>query len=227
MHELSRSDPRHSATPEAPVLLEARGVDKAFRDGVWPRRRTVAVLRQAGLALHAGEVVGLVGENGSGKTTLMKVLSGALPRDAGTLLRSDRLGYCPQTPVLYEQLTCDENFDLFGSAYRMPDRDIRTARDSLYDTLAFGSWSDVPARRLSGGTRSKLNLGLALLHDPGILLLDEPYAGFDWETYQRFWDLAHSRRARGRAVLVVSHFITDADRFDRVYRMVEGRAVEQ
>jgi ABC-type multidrug transport system ATPase subunit len=77
---------------------------------------------------------------------------------------------------------------------------------------------------LSGGTRAKLNLAVALLADPDLLLLDEPYAGFDWDTYQRFWDLTAERRARGRSVLVVSHFVTDQERFDRLVDMREGRA---
>ena len=76
---------------------------------------------------------------------------------------------------------------------------------------------------LSGGTRAKLNLGLALLPDPELLLLDEPYAGFDWDTYQRFWELTRTRRDAGRGLLIISHFITDAGRFDRIYDLVNGR----
>ena len=78
---------------------------------------------------------------------------------------------------------------------------------------------------LSGGTRAKLNLALALLADPDLLLLDEPYAGFDWDTYQRFWDITAQRRAAGRSVLVVSHFVTDQQRFDRLVEMRHGKAV--
>lgn len=207
------------------AVLASTGIEKTFHRGVWPRRRSLRVLRGAHLSLHPGEIVGLVGENGSGKSTLMKILSGALPRDAGTVHRSGRLGYCPQDPVLYLQLTCEEHFDLFGRAYGMTRPDVRRARAAVYDTLGFGDWAGARVSELSGGTRSKLNLGLALLPDPEILLLDEPYAGFDWETYQRFWELATERRDTGRAVLIVSHFITDENRFDRIYRMHDGQAV--
>jgi ABC-type multidrug transport system ATPase subunit len=78
---------------------------------------------------------------------------------------------------------------------------------------------------LSGGTRAKFNLALALLADPDVLLLDEPYAGFDWDTYQRFWEITAERRAAGRSVLVVSHFVSDQERFDRIVEMHDGLAV--
>ncbi|MBD8057319.1 ATP-binding cassette domain-containing protein, partial [Rhodococcus ruber] len=77
------------------------------------------MLRGADLVLRPGEVVGLAGENGSGKSTLMKILVGDLRADAGCVRRPRRLGYCPQQPVVYERLTCDEHFELFGRAYRM------------------------------------------------------------------------------------------------------------
>ncbi len=79
---------------------------------------------------------------------------------------------------------------------------------------------------LSGGTKQKLNLILALMHEPAVLLLDEPYQGFDWETYLRFWELAEELRARGRAVLVISHLLFDQKRFDALYRLHDGALVD-
>jgi ABC-type multidrug transport system ATPase subunit len=155
----------------------------------------------------------------------MKILVGSLDRDAGTVSRSGSLGYCPQEPILYERLTCDEHFQLFGRAYGINEIDVDRARDHIYRTLGFAEWRDSRVEELSGGTRAKLNLGLALLPDPDLLLLDEPYAGFDWDTYQRFWQLTHDRRDAGRSLLIISHFITDADRFDRIYDLIEGKAV--
>ncbi len=208
----------------APVL-SAEGIEKSYRGGIWPLRQHRPVLRGADLMLRPGEVVGLVGENGSGKSTMMKILVGALPAEAGTVTRSGRLGYCPQEPVVYERLTCDEHFELFGRAYRMsPDAERRSRRD-LYAALGFERYAGVRADQLSGGTLAKLNLGLALLADPEVLLLDEPYAGFDWDTYLRFWQLVAGRRQSGRAVLIISHFVADEDRFDRIVELREGIAV--
>lgn len=221
----SASGPGSSPDGLGPPVLVAAGIEKSYRRGLWPARHRTAVLRGADLTLHPGEVVGLVGENGSGKSTLMKILVGALAADAGSVTRSGRLGYCPQEPVVYERLTCDEHFELFGRAYRMtPDAERRSRRE-LYAALGFERYAATRADQLSGGTLAKLNLGLALLADPQVLLLDEPYAGFDWDTYLRFWQLVAQRRTSGRTVLIISHFVADEDRFDRIVDLREGRTV--
>ena len=212
-------------TPAAAPLLEAAGIEKSYRAGVWPARREHRVLRGASLALYPGEVAGLVGENGAGKSTLMKILVGALAPDAGSVTRAGRLGYCPQEPVVYERLTCDEHFELFGHAYGMTPAEQRRSRRELYAALGFERYAATRAGQLSGGTLAKLNLGLALLPDPEVLLLDEPYAGFDFDTYLRFWDLVAQRRKAGRSVLIISHFVTDEERFDRIVTLREGKAV--
>lgn len=212
-------------TPPAAPLLEASGIEKSYRQGVWPVRRQRSVLRGASLALYPGEVVGLVGENGAGKSTLMKILVGALAPDAGSVTRAGRLGYCPQEPVVYERLTCDEHFDLFGHAYGMAPAEQRRSAHELYAELGFERYAATRAGQLSGGTVAKLNLALALLPDPEVLLLDEPYSGFDFDTYLKFWDLVAQRRAAGRSVLVISHFVTDEERFDRIVTLRDGKAV--
>jgi ABC-2 type transport system ATP-binding protein len=219
--------PRPRARPghDGDAVLLAQGIAKSYRSGTWPRRRTTEVLRDADVALRPGEVVGLVGENGSGKSTLMKVLVGALAADSGTVTSGGQIGYCPQEPILYQRLTCDEHFELFGRAYGMSPSEIERSRAEVYDALGFGQWAGSRVDELSGGTRAKLNLGLALLPDPDLLLLDEPYAGFDWDTYQRFWQLTAQRRDAGRSVLIISHFIADEERFDRILHLRDGRTV--
>lgn len=213
------------ASADGGPLLVASGVWKAYRRGWWPRRRVLQVLKGANLEMGPGEIVGLVGENGSGKSTLMKVLVGDLTADAGELERTESFGYCPQVPVLYERLTCDEHLDLFGAAYGLGEGDLARSRASLYEEFDFARFAASRVEELSGGTRSKLNLALALVHDPALLCLDEPYAGFDWDTYQRFWELSSQRRDAGASLLIISHFIADEERFDRIYDVVEGQTV--
>lgn len=214
------------AIPATPVLAAA-GIEKAYRRGVWPLRSSRQVLRGADLTVGPGEVVGLVGENGSGKSTLMKIVVGALAADAGTVSHTGRLGYCPQEPLVYPRLTCDEHFELFGHAYQLTAEQELRSRRGIYASLGFDRYAKTRADELSGGTLAKLNLGLALLADPDVLLLDEPYAGFDWDTYEKFWGLVAERRAAGRSVLIISHFVVDHDRFDRIVEVRDGLAVAQ
>ncbi len=105
----------------------------------------------------------------------------------------------------------------------MTPQAVARRRDELLATLEFGEYLDYRIEHLSGGTKGKLNLALALLHDPEVLLLDEPYAGFDYETYLRFWDMSEELKRRGRAIVIITHFVEQQERFDRIYRVREGR----
>ncbi len=204
-------------------MLAVRDVTKSFRRGLGPRRRTIDVLRGASMEARSSELIGLVGENGSGKSTLLKIIVGMLERDGGSVERSGRLGYCPQVPLAWEKLTIREHLDLFARAYRLTEAELDSATGRLVSELQFERYLDYRVEELSGGTRQKLNLSLALMHDPDLLLLDEPYAGFDWETYTRFWEMSAGLRDGGMAIVIVSHLISERDRLDRVYELREGR----
>ena len=201
-------------------------MQKTFHRGIWPRRRTVEVLKGASLMVCQGELVGLVGENGSGKSTLMQIVVGLLARDGGSVEQPGRLGYCPQTPMLWDKLTVDEHFELFARAYDLDDEARERAVDGLLEELQFERYRGYRVEELSGGTRQKLNLALALMHEPELLLLDEPYSGFDWETYVRFWEMSERRRDAGMGILIVSHLLAERERLDRVYELRDGRTVE-
>ena len=215
--ERTQADPDRGHT-----VLRVTGVEKRFHRGIWPRR-TTEVLTGASLEVRAGELVGLVGENGSGKSTLMQIIVGLLKRDAGALERPDRLGYCPQVPMLWDKLTADEHFRLFARAYGLDDDEREAAVGALLAELQFARYRGYRVEELSGGTRQKLNLALALMHEPELLLLDEPYAGFDWETYLRFLEMAGRRRTDGMGILVVSHLFAERERLDRMYELCEGK----
>lgn len=224
-HPLADS-PREGPEIHRGALLEVSGTKKSFGHGVWPLRRTSRVLDGANLSVGSGEIVGLVGENGSGKSTLMQIIVGLLAADGGSIRRPERLGYCPQSPMLWDKLTVDEHFSLFGRAYGMDDANRDRVVAALLDELQFERYGAFLVEQLSGGTKQKLNLALALMHEPQLLLLDEPYSGFDWETYLRFWEMSKQRRDSGMGILIVSHFLTERERLDRVYTLAEGRASE-
>jgi ABC-type multidrug transport system ATPase subunit len=130
------------------------------------------------------------------------------------------LGYCPQQAVLNDTLTVAQHLEYFAAAYGIGD--LRRA-DELLTQLGYQQYRHATVDTLSGGTQQKLNLTLALMHNPRVLLLDEPYQGFDWETYLRFWDLAADLRAHGCGVLIISHLLFDQQRFDALYQLHEGR----
>jgi ABC-2 type transport system ATP-binding protein len=177
------------------------------------------VLRGVTFRVRPGEMIGIVGENGAGKTTLLRIIAGLLPASRGRVDVYGPLGYCPQDPQVHPALTVAQNVEWFAAAYRMTGT---VPADALMERLAFERYRDVLVRDLSGGTRQKLNLVLALMHAPAILLLDEPYQGFDWETYQRFWALAEESRRAGQTILVISHLFYELGRFDRVLRLRDG-----
>jgi ABC-2 type transport system ATP-binding protein len=194
------------------TVLEARGVRKAYRGR--------PVLRGVDLAVRPGQLVAVMGENGAGKSTLLRILAGTLGADGGEVRRAGTLGYCPQDPVLNDDLTVAQHLRYFAAARRLPSLD-RAAE--LVRRLGYEQSRSQTAGELSGGTRQKLNLTLALLHDPAVLLLDEPYQGFDWETYLRFWDLVADLRARRKAIVIITHLVFEQDRFDLLADLADGR----
>ncbi|MCX5052002.1 ABC transporter ATP-binding protein [Streptomyces sp. NBC_00201] len=199
------------STPAPAPVLQARDIHKSYGRH--------AVLRGADLTVTPGQLVAVVGENGAGKSTLLKILAGTLPVDHGEVALDGTLGYCPQDPVLNASLTVEQHLRYFAAAHRLPDLD---RGQQLLRLLGYEQYQASVAGDLSGGTRQKLNLTLALLHDPDVLLLDEPYQGFDWETYLRFWDLVDDLRARGKAVVIITHLVFEQDRFDLLADLADG-----
>jgi ABC-type multidrug transport system ATPase subunit len=177
------------------------------------------VLRGVSFQVGPGELTGIVGENGAGKTTLLRILRGELRADSGTVALSGKLGYCPQHPVLHDELTVNQHLHYFQVAHRLSTVDLAV---ELIDRLNFTQYRTKMVKHLSGGTKQKLNLVLALMNDPDVVLLDEPYQGFDWETYLRFWDIAADLRRAGRAIVVISHLAYDSERLDVLHRLRDG-----
>ena len=195
-------------TVAAPVVLRLR--DVSVRRG----RRTV--LSGINLTIRRGEVVAVVGANGAGKSTLLQLCAGLLRASGGSIERTPNFGYAPQLDSLAPLLTVDEHLRLFGAA-----RGIRQGRSvstghRLLTRLGWTARGDQTAGTLSGGTQQKLNVALAQLDAPDLLLLDEPYQGLDALAYEDLWALISAWRASGAGVLLVTHLLRDVDLVDRV-----------
>lgn len=198
-----------------PAMLEVADVAKAYRGR--------GVLRGVSFQARGGEILGLVGENGAGKSTLLRIIAGLLRPDAGCVRLAGRLGYCDQEPQLFPDLTVAEHFAYFARAYGAEEADWRAQRDELLERFRYARYVDARVGELSGGTQQKLHLSLALLHRPELLVLDEPFLAFDWDTYLLFWDYAQALREAGAAIVIVTHIAHDRDRLTRVLELHAGR----
>jgi ABC-2 type transport system ATP-binding protein len=183
--------------------------------------------------LGAGEVFGLLGPNGAGKTTTIEILEGYRERDAGEVevLGADpatadldwrgRIGVVLQSSAMYENLTVAEHLAQFAGYYEHP-RPV----DEVIGLIGLEEKRDTRARRLSGGQRRRLDLGLALIGDPELIFLDEPTTGFDPGARRRAWDTIRSLRELGKTILLTTHYLDEVEQLaDRVAVLREGRIV--
>ena len=191
-------------------LLTARGVARRFGSRV--------ALEPTDVSLAAGEVVALVGPNGAGKSTLLSILAGSLDPTEGTVERPERIGWVPQRSAHYGRLTALENLRLFAALEGVP----RGRADEL--AHEFELPADTRASSLSVGNRQRLDVALALLSSPQVLLLDEPTSSLDPVQRERVWRIARGVAEGGGAVLVATHHWEElADLADRTLELVEGR----
>jgi ABC-2 type transport system ATP-binding protein len=215
-------------------VLEARGLVKRFRPTLFGKK--VAALKGVSFAVDEGECFGLLGQNGAGKTTAIKILTGLLEADEGeaTLLgRSSRestarreLGYLPENPYFHEHLTPIEGLDLYGRLVGLTRAEIQARAPALLERVGL---TDAAARRLRGfskGMRQRFGLAAALLHEPPLLLLDEPLSGLDPGGRLLVKEVILEQRRAGRTVLLCSHVLADVQELcDRVVVLDRGEVV--
>ena len=207
------------------LAIDVQGLTKSFDGKV--------VVHDLTLQVQKGQIYGFLGPNGSGKTTSIRMLCGLLKPDAGsgTCLGYDviretdaikrHIGYMTQKFGLYEDLTIEENLQFIARVYRL---DRRTERvEGALERLGLAHHRGQLAGNLSGGWKQRLALAACVLHEPQLLLLDEPTAGVDPKARRDFWDQIHAMAAQGITVLVSTHYMDEAERCHEIVYIAYGR----
>lgn len=216
------------STANAPPALCVAGVRKQYG--------TTVALDRIDLEVSRGEIFGLLGPNGAGKSTTMNLLTGLVAPDEGTVSVAGgspgdpavraRIGFAPQSLALYENLTGRENLEFFGRLYGLDGERLREGVDAA---LGFVSLTDRQKDRVgaySGGMARRLNLAAALVHDPDLVLLDEPTAGVDPQSRHSIFDNVTGLRDAGKTVVYTTHYMEEVERLcDRVAIVDHGRVL--
>jgi len=207
------------------VIIDVRGLSKSYGGRM--------VVDHVDMRVQRGRIYGFLGPNGSGKTTTIRMLCGLLTPDAGegTCLGYDiraqarlikrEVGYMTQKFGLYEDLSIEENLDFFARVYGVADRRARIR--ATLEKLGLYSRRTQLAGSLSGGWKQRLALAACLIHDPQLLLLDEPTAGVDPSARRAFWDQIHELAAAGMTVLVSTHYMDEAERCHELAYIAYGK----
>jgi len=211
------------------LVIDVHGLRKSFGT-----RRVVDGLD---LQVEPGQICGFLGANGSGKTTTIRMLCGLLVPDggSGTCLGYDiikeaprirrQVGYMTQKFSLYEDLTVQENLDLVADVYEIAN--ARHVVQDISDRMMLADRRRQLAGQLSGGWKQRLALAACILHEPRLLLLDEPTAGVDAKARREFWDMIHDLAGEGLTVLVSTHYMDEAERCHRIVYLANGHIVVQ
>ncbi|HTB17340.1 MAG TPA: ABC transporter ATP-binding protein [Bryobacteraceae bacterium] len=199
---------------------------------------TLVAVNGVSLSAGAGEIVGLLGPNGAGKTTTVSMIAGLLRPDSGSVqiegrpLASDtdpikrRIGLVPQDLALFDELTAQANLQLFAALYDLDGAAAQRAMDAALDLVGLADRAQERVKNYSGGMKRRLNLAAALLHDPQILLLDEPTVGVDPQSRNAIFDNLEVLKSRGKTLVYTTHYMEEAERLcDRVIIIDHGQVV--
>jgi len=189
------------------------------------------------LSIRKGTLYGMIGPNGSGKTTTIRMLVGRLRPTGGSARVLDEevplvrrvadIGYMPQEMAIYTDLTVSENLQLFAELYSMDSESCAKRRDELLSMVDLNERRDSLVSQLSGGMKHRVSLACAMIHDPEVLFLDEPTVGVDPELRVGFWQHFSDLKARGKTVVITTHYMDEAVRCDVVGMMRQGRLIAE
>jgi linearmycin/streptolysin S transport system ATP-binding protein len=211
-------------------MLDVRSVRKTFG--------AVVAVDDVSFTVAGGELVGLLGPNGAGKTTTVSMIAGLLTPDRGEVLVAGRplagdtdpakrrIGLVPQELALYDELTALDNVRFFGGLYNLAGRALNSSMQAALELVELADRANDRVKTFSGGMKRRLNLAAGLLHDPEILLLDEPTVGVDPQSRNAIFDKLELLKHRGKALLYTTHYMEEAERLsDRIVVIDHGRVI--
>lgn len=219
-------------TDSSDIAIEVTNLSKTFGKG----ENKVEAVKGISLKIRKGEIFGFLGPNGAGKTTSIRMIVGLLQSDSGEVLIEGKnpkdhkdeikrkIGIIPQEVSLYEELTVEENLWFMANAYRLPKNVAKQRIDNLIEKVGLVEKRKTLIKNLSGGLKRRTNLIMGLVHDPEIVLCDEPTPGLDPQSRIVVWDFLHSLPKQGKTVILTTHFMEEADRLsDRVAIIDDGK----
>lgn len=194
-------------------MLEVRKICKSYG-----KKR---VLQDLSFAIQSGEVYGLLGPNGAGKTTTISILCGLIKADRGSVMMNGQtasgamqslIGIAPQENIFYKGLTCEENLQFFGQLYGLNNELCRKQAKYCLELVGLGERAKSIADTLSGGMQRRLSMAIALVHQPQLVVLDEPTTGLDIEARYEIWEVIRNLSSQDTAILLTTHLLDEAER---------------
>lgn len=206
------------------MLIEIKDVSKSFK-----KQR---VLEHINLSIKENEIFGLIGPSGSGKTTLIRLLIGAISADNGSIRIMDYkvpdlkalniIGYMPQNDALYNDLSGYDNLMFYGGMYHISNSKMKQRAEEVLKLVELEQDAKKKVINYSGGMKKRLSLAVALLHDPKILILDEPTVGIDPLLRMKIWDEFYNQRKSGKTIIITTHVMDETVKCDRLALMYNG-----
>jgi ABC-2 type transport system ATP-binding protein len=221
---------------EKGVIMRVHGIAKKFGQNT--------ILQNVDFDVQAGEIFGIIGMSGAGKTTLLNLLVGFLTPEQGDVLLAlpngttqsvfkhpelikSYFGFSTQTPSFYGKLTVRENLEHFGRLYGLEEPDLTRRCNALMELVGLKESKDAISSYLSGGMQKRLDIACALLHDPSILILDEPTADLDPILRKQFWELIKQINAKGTTIILASHFLAEIELLCNRIGILQGKKMAE
>ncbi|WP_164667617.1 ABC transporter ATP-binding protein [Virgibacillus doumboii] len=195
------------------------------------------VLKEVNLNIPEGQLFGLLGPSGSGKTTMVKIMIGLLtPSNGTTRIESEKMpsfkqmqkiGYMAQSDALYSELTARENLHFFASIYKIPKKQQKERIEGAAKIVDLSDHLDKTLEKFSGGMKRRMSLAIAILHQPNLLILDEPTVGIDPVLRASIWDELRNMQKQGTTIIITTHVMDEAEKCDNLALLRDGRIIAQ